>query len=209
MYIPPSFLETDPTKLHDFIEQHSFATLISSHDGEPVASHLPLLLDREAGPHGRLIGHMARANSHWQMAGNQRALAIYHGPHAYVSPGWIAAQNVVPTWNYVTVHAHGTLRLIEDRDRLRELLQRTVTLYDCWTRTPEEKRVSVRFLESLVGDSAFARQLVEAGLADHGSLAEMRRAFADWDKNPVSLAAEAWTEAVAWKPMNAEGDCNS
>ncbi|MFM9962214.1 MAG: FMN-binding negative transcriptional regulator, partial [Planctomycetaceae bacterium] len=130
MYIPPSFLETDRTKLHEFMEQHSFATLISSHEDEPVASHLPLLLDRDAGPHGRLMGHMARANSHWQTAGNQRALAIYHGPHAYVSPGWIAAQNVVPTWNYVTVHAYGTLRLIEDRDRLREILQRTVSRYE-------------------------------------------------------------------------------
>ena len=156
MYVPPSFLETDPTKLHDFMEQHSFATLISSHDGEPVASHLPLLLDRQAGPHGRLIGHMARANSHWQTAGNQRALAIYHGPHAYVSPGWIEAQNVVPTWNYATVHAYGTLRLIEDRDRLRGILQRTVSWYESnreqpWSMASPDADFIERLLAAIVG----------------------------------------------------------
>ncbi|MDA1230274.1 MAG: FMN-binding negative transcriptional regulator [Planctomycetota bacterium] len=130
MYIPPSFLETDSTRLHDFMEQHSFATLTSSHEGEPFASHLPLLLDRDVGPHGRLIGHMARPNPHWQLAVDQRVLVIYHGPHAYVSPGWIEAQNVVPTWNYVAIHAYGTLRLIDDRDRLYDILQRTVSRYE-------------------------------------------------------------------------------
>ncbi len=156
MYIPPSFLESDPTKLHDFMEQHSFATLISSREGEPVASHLPLLLDREAGPHGRLIGHMARANSHWQSAGNQRVLAIYHGPHAYVSPGWVEAQDVVPTWNYVTVHAYGTLRLIEDRDRLRGILQRTVSRYESnraqpWSMASPDTEFIEKLLAAIVG----------------------------------------------------------
>jgi transcriptional regulator len=156
MYIPPSFLETDLTKLHDFMEQHNFATLISSRQGEPVASHLPLLLDREAGPHGRLIGHMARANSHWQSASNQRALAIYHGPHAYVSPGWIEAKNVVPTWNYATVHAYGTLRVIEDRDRLCGILQRTVSRYESnreqpWSMASPDADFIEKLLAAIVG----------------------------------------------------------
>ncbi len=156
MYIPPSFLETDPTKLHDFMERHSFATLISSHDGEPVASHLPLLLDRAVGQHGRLIGHMARANSHWQSASGQRVLAIFHGPHAYVSPGWMEAQNVVPTWNYVTVHAYGTLRLIEDRDRLRDIVRRTVETYEAnratpWSMLQPEAEFIDKLLAAIVG----------------------------------------------------------
>lgn len=156
MYIPPSFLETDPNKLHVFMEQHSFATLISSHEGEPVASHLPLLLDREVGQHGRLIGHMARANSHLQTAANQRALAVFHGPHAYVSPGWMEAQNVVPTWNYVTVHAYGTLRLIEDRDRLRDIVRRTVETYEAhratpWSMSQPEAEFIDKLLAAIVG----------------------------------------------------------
>lgn len=81
--------------------------------------------------------------------------------------------------------------------------------YDCWTSTPEEKRVSARFLQTLMSDSDFARQLLTAGLADRGLLEELRLAFADWEKNPASFAAEAWTEAIAWKPSNAEEDCNS
>ncbi len=78
--------------------------------------------------------------------------------------------------------------------------------YDCWTSAPEQKRVSVQFLQSLVSDSDFSRQLLAAGLADRGLLEKLRLAFAAWEKNPVSFAAEAWTEAVAWKPMNDEGD---
>ncbi len=72
--------------------------------------------------------------------------------------------------------------------------------YDCWTSTPEAKSVSARFLESLVSDSAFARQLVAAGLANQSQLESMQRAFAAWGKDSVAFAAEAWTEAVAWKP---------
>lgn len=76
--------------------------------------------------------------------------------------------------------------------------------YDCWTSTPEQRRVSVRFLESLVSDSTFARQLVAAGLADRDLLEKLRFAFADWGKTPIAFSAEAWTEAVARKPMHAE-----
>lgn len=77
--------------------------------------------------------------------------------------------------------------------------------YDCWTSTPEQKRASARFLQSLVSDSVFARQLLAAGLANQALMDELRLGFSDWEKTPVALAAEAWTEAVAWKPMSAEG----
>jgi transcriptional regulator len=130
MYVPPTFAVTDHPTLHAFIESHSFATLVS-HDGTaPFASHVPLLLDRDAGPHGRLIGHVARANPQWQHAAGQRVLAIFSGPHAYISPTWYAAQNVVPTWNYVAVHVYGALRLIDDDTRLHDIVCRTVEVYE-------------------------------------------------------------------------------
>jgi transcriptional regulator len=130
MYIPASFAVTDHSALHDFIESHSFATLVS-HDGTaPFASHIPLLLDRDAGPHGRLIGHVARANPQWQHAGGQRVLAMFTGPHAYISPTWYAAQNVVPTWNYVAVHVYGALRPIDDHSHLLDIVRRTVAVYE-------------------------------------------------------------------------------
>jgi len=129
MYVPSHFAETDTATLHDFMERNSFALVTSRTTDSLVASHLPLLLERNVGPHGRLVGHFARANSHWREAIGE-TLVVFSGPHAYVAPTWYEAENVVPTWNYVAVHAYGTLRLIEEQDALIEILQRTVSLYE-------------------------------------------------------------------------------
>lgn len=156
MYVPSSFAVTDLAVLHEFMERHSFATLVS-HDGtEPFASHVPLLLDRDAGPHGRLIGHVARANPQWKHAAGQRVLAIFSGPHAYISPTWYGAQNVVPTWNYVAVHVYGVLRLIDDIERLREIVRRTVAVYEAtmphpWSVDMPEEGFIDKLLEAIVG----------------------------------------------------------
>ncbi len=130
MYIPAAFAEADRTKLHDFIEQNSFGLLVSQVDGRPFASHLPFLLERTAGPNGRLIGHMARANPQWREAGGQTVLAIFSGPHAYISPTWYQAEQVVPTWNYTAVHAFGRVEIVEEEGALREIVQRFVAFYE-------------------------------------------------------------------------------
>ena len=88
MYIPAAFAETDLTKLHRFIEQNSFGLLVSQVDGVLFATHLPFLLERTAGPYGTLVGHMARANPQSGKAAGQTTLAIFSGPHAYISPTW-------------------------------------------------------------------------------------------------------------------------
>lgn len=123
MYIPAAFAEANLTTLHDFIERHSFGQLVSQVEGLPFASHLPFLLDRASGPHGALVGHMARANPQWREANGQTALAIFSGPHAYVSPTWYEAEQVVPTWNYTAVHAYGRLKVVEAEDALLEIVQ--------------------------------------------------------------------------------------
>jgi transcriptional regulator len=130
MYLPSAFAETDPTRLHDLIEQHSFGLLVSQRDGVPFASHLPFLLDRQAGPQGSLLGHMARANPQWEQVDGQTVLAIFSGPHAYVSPTWYEADQVVPTWNYVSVHAYGRFQVIADRSALLDVIQKTVRFYE-------------------------------------------------------------------------------
>jgi transcriptional regulator len=130
MYIPAAFAERDLTRLHDFIERHSFGLLVSQVDALPFASHLPFLLDRTAGPHGALVGHMARANPQWREADGQTVLAIFSGPHAYISPTWYEAEQVVPTWNYTAVHAYGRVQIIEDESALLEIVQETVRLYE-------------------------------------------------------------------------------
>ncbi len=155
MYTPAHFAETDRTRLHDFIEQHSFGVLVSQVEGLPFASHLPFLLDRTAGPHGTLLGHVARANPQWHDAGGQTALAIFSGPHAYISPTWYEAEQVVPTWNYTAVHARGRIEIVEDRAALLEIVQRSVQVYERamprpWSFDPSSTFVD-RLLPQIVG----------------------------------------------------------
>lgn len=130
MYIPASFAETDRETLHAFMRKHSFALLISQHDDAPFASHLPFLLDGDIGEHGRLVGHLARANPHWRQADGQEVLIVFAGPHAYVSPSWYEEPDVVPTWNYTAVHAYGRFRAIHDETEMLEIVRRTVDLYE-------------------------------------------------------------------------------
>ncbi len=124
MYVPSHFAETDPSKLHLFIDQHPFGLLVSQIDGVPFATHLPFLLDRAAGSKGILIGHTAKANPHWRQLAGQQVLCVFNGPHAYVSPSWYEAENVVPTWNYVAVHVYGRAKLIEEPRELVALVHR-------------------------------------------------------------------------------------
>jgi transcriptional regulator len=121
MYVPAHFREDRIPVLHDAMRQIGFATLVTQGPDGIEANHLPLLLDGEA---GILRGHVARANpvwKHWQSGAE--ALAIYLGPDAYISPNWYPTKaetgKAVPTWNYLTVHARGTITVIEDADWLR------------------------------------------------------------------------------------------
>ena len=131
MYIPNSFREDDPALLHELMRQYNFAILVSQHEGAPFATHLPLLLDAQRGPHGTLLGHMARANPQWRdFAASGEALVIFQGPHAYVSPSWYEVAPSVPTWNYAIVHAYGTPRIIEDHARLHGMLEALVDTHE-------------------------------------------------------------------------------
>lgn len=130
MYIPASFAETDQDTLHSFIEQHSFGLLVTHDGAEPTATHIPFLLDRDAGTHGCLIGHVARANPQWKTLEDASPLVVFSGPHAYISPTWFEAQNTVPTWNYTAVHVYGQARLITDDAGLLQIVRRTVDVYE-------------------------------------------------------------------------------
>jgi transcriptional regulator len=130
MYIPAAFAECDLTRLHEFVEQNSFGLLVSEVDRLPFATHVPFLLQRTTGPSGTLVGHMARANPQWQSLPGQTALAIFSGPHAYISPTWYEAEQVVPTWNYAAVHAYGRVEVVEDKDALLEIVQESVRVYE-------------------------------------------------------------------------------
>ena len=150
MYVPQEFVQEDKQVLHAFMREHSFATLITQQAGAPFATHVPLLLHSDEGEHGTLIGHMARANPQWQhFSGVSEVLAIFHGPHAYVSPAWYPGEQGVPTWNYATVHAYGAPRLIEDDDALLGVLKEITGFYESGYETPWQLDVTNERLKKL------------------------------------------------------------
>ncbi len=131
LYLPELFAERDLAALHAFLDENAFATLISPDPLDPHITHLPLLLDRAHGPSGTLLGHVARANPHWRRLEEQPAvLAVFHGPHAYVSPSWYAVHPSVPTWNYAVVHVHGNARVMHEPQDLEALVRRLVERYE-------------------------------------------------------------------------------
>ena len=110
------------------------STLVTATSEGLIATPLPLILDESEGEHGVLYGHLAKANPQWKLPATGEALAIFSGPDAYVTPSWYAAKRehgkVVPTWNYVAVHAYGQAEFFEDEDRLREVVTRLTNLYE-------------------------------------------------------------------------------
>jgi len=128
MYTPERFKVSDLQTMHADMERWNFATLISPDaEGGLQVTHLPLLLKRGAGRLGALGGHMAKANPHWKsFSGTQESLAIFHGPHAYISPRWYHTDQTVPTWNYVVVHASGRPRLLEGIESMQAHLMQLI-----------------------------------------------------------------------------------
>jgi transcriptional regulator len=122
MYIPEAFKEDRIDVLHDAIRRAGLATLVSLTADGLIASHIPLLLDPEPAPYETLHGHLARPNLQARGAVGD-ALAIFLGPASYITPSWYPSKRetgkVVPTWNYVAIHAHGTLEFIDDSDHTR------------------------------------------------------------------------------------------
>ncbi|CAN5268873.1 FMN-binding negative transcriptional regulator [soil metagenome] len=150
MYIPASFKVSDLTRLHRFIREHSFGQLTTVRDGAPFVSHVPMLLEDAPAPHGSLLGHIARANPQWQGADGQQVLAIFTGPHAYVSPSFYEAENVVPTWNYVAVHVYGALHVLEDAESLTAILQKSVVAYEQDRENPWTLDPSSPYFEKMI-----------------------------------------------------------
>lgn len=150
MYVPPSFNVTDLVSLHDFIEQHSFGILVTPDNGSPFASHLPFLLDRRTGPYGMLIGHIARANRQWRQGDMPEVMVVFSGPHAYISPTWYESELVVPTWNYMAVHAHGRLTWTEEPSTLREIVESSVSTYERTQPNPWKLTAPDDFIDKLL-----------------------------------------------------------
>jgi transcriptional regulator len=147
MYTPSHFRIDDPDTLQAFIENYSFATLVSTIEGSPFTTHLPLLLHRERGV---LLGHVARANPQWRtFDGKSECLAIFSGPHAYISPTWYAASPAVPTWNYAAVHVYGRPTLV-DAAATSDIIDALVAKYESPQTEPWPNELLSDFRERLL-----------------------------------------------------------
>ncbi len=134
MYIPPAFLDNDLPSIHATMREARLANLVTSTAQGLISTPLPLFLDETEGEHGVLYGHLARANPQWKEPPTADALAIFMGPDAYVTPAWYETKRetgkVVPTWNYVAVHAYGPVEFFEDTERLLAVVTRLTNLYE-------------------------------------------------------------------------------
>ena len=130
MYIPEFNRVRDLADAVSFVQANPFAILVSPSESGPFATHIPILA-READNQVVLHGHMAKANSHWGLLqGGQESLAIFHGPHAYISPSLYESRESVPTWNYAAVHVYGQARVITEPERLLEEVREIINRFD-------------------------------------------------------------------------------
>jgi len=134
MYVPPAFREDELVALHGTMRDARLANLVTATAEGLIATPLPLFLAPEEGPYGTLYGHLARPNPQWRLPPAGDAMALFMGPDAYISPSWYPSkqehQKVVPTWNYVAVHAYGPAEFFEAPDRLMTVVSRLTSLHE-------------------------------------------------------------------------------
>ena len=149
MYVPSAFAVDDVPRLHGFMSAHSFATLVTTGDGHPFATHLPLLVEPSVEPLGALVGHVARANPQWREMTCGEVLAVFTGPHAYISPSWYADEERVPTWNYTAVHAYGVPAIHSDRQAKADSQRRLIESLDsAWL--PKHDVLSRKYVDMML-----------------------------------------------------------
>lgn len=129
MYIPPTNLMDNQEEILEFIQKYSFATVVTSQNGIPVATHLPIISERR-GDKLILISHFAKANPQWRDIENGKLLVIFSEPHAYISPSNYEKIQEVPTWNYLSIHAYGIGSIISDPKEVFSILEKTINSYE-------------------------------------------------------------------------------
>ena len=201
LYVPRHFSQADSGAVRRVVDEFGFATLITSADGEPMLSHVPILVEHGTGGPVAAIGHVAAANPHAALLGSGPALLVFQGPSGYVSPNWYTAPaQSVPTWNYIAVHLHGTIERLDTLAQKREIVdalsaRHEATLPQPWTSDKMAPQLLEKMLGAIVGfrlrvtrvdakfklsqnRSAADRDGVLRGLASRETAAD--NALADW-----------------------------
>lgn len=180
MYIPKHFAVTDERVLHDFIDAHAFGTLLTAPAGRPFATHVPFLLDRAE---RRLHCHVARANPQWQhIAESPTVLAIFTGPHGYISPRWYVDPGV-PTWNYTAVHVYGRARCVDDAALTRRHVEALAAKFESASAAPWVPAYDPRLLAGIVGLA------IEIDELEGKFKLSLNRSIADHERVVATLAA--------------------
>ena len=135
MYIPEIYRFENPSEIRGFVAENGFAILVNQTDAQLWATHIPLLLDVNSDGNEILHGHVSKENPQWKgFASEQKVLAVFSGPHCYISSSWYAEEEV-PTWNYVAVHIYGTVKIIEGEAVINSL-KKLVDKYEAALENP-------------------------------------------------------------------------
>lgn len=129
MYPPDYYMENDKEKIYRVIETYSFATLISRTEEDIVVTQLPLMLDRQRGEFGFLIGHMDRNNPHTRYLNREKVFVIFHGPNAYISPN-VYQSSQLPTWNSISVHVKGVTSILDSAEAVHDSMIKMVSFLE-------------------------------------------------------------------------------
>jgi len=196
VYLPPLFAVSDSDAATELVARHPFATLITPTAGEPYVTHLPLLLHAQPAPHGTLVGHVARANPHWQHLVDQPSIAIFHGPHAYVSPSWYGEPAaMVPTWNYAVVHMHGIATLVDDAADKRAIVEELTGRFESSRAAPWHLQLEGNRLKAMLG--AIVGFRIAVTRVDAKFKMSQNRSAADRERVVSALNAESDADAIA------------
>jgi transcriptional regulator len=196
IYTPAHFSIDDHAAIAALIDAFPFATLVTPQADEPAISHLPLLRRDAAGTDAALIGHCARANSHWQVAQGIESIAIFHGPHAYVSPSWYTEPaKAVPTWNYATVHVHGVLEPITGAAETRDVLDALVRRFEGSRDAPWTFSMPERARDAMIG--AIVAFRIRVLRVDAKFKLSQNRSRNDREGTIAGLAAEPYADSHA------------
>ncbi len=161
MYIPRPFEQPGIEAMHELVMAYPFATLVTLGAAGLCVNHVPMELDKLKQPRGTLLCHVARANPLWrEVSEGSEAVAVFHGPHAYVTPSWYPSKSesgkVVPTWNYIVVHAHGQIRVIDDTRWVKAQIEKLTARQEAsfphpWAVSDAPADYTEKLLGSIVG----------------------------------------------------------
>lgn len=196
VYVPQHFASSDHAMVARLARDYPFATLVTPGEPEPVVTHLPLLLVADGEPHGTLFGHFARGNPHARSNPNVESIAIFHGPHAYVTPSWyVDPAGAVPTWNYAVAHVHGAIELARDPAETRSVLDLLVQRFESNRAAPWQLGLDLERLVAMVG--AIVGFRIRVKRIEAKFKLSQNRSPEDWQRVAAGLAAEGYAEASA------------